>query len=195
MNFPFSKPLEPTKDCLESVQEEFEESDGKYKSDVTKNGKNYLKNFESLPNISDARRPLIIIGQLAVQIKPEPVFRLAKKLNVPVLSEQGLIDGNFAIQGYEGFLHNEENQANLKPDLILRFGKEPASSSLLKAIKKWRSVRHIHFSQIGYLSDIDGTTTEYANWRESYFDPAEIVPVSHQWLDYWKQIEKIISIA
>jgi 2-succinyl-5-enolpyruvyl-6-hydroxy-3-cyclohexene-1-carboxylate synthase len=191
LNFPFRKPLEPTEDYLESIREEFEESDKNHTSGFHKNGeKGFQQNIISLQHISDARRPLIIIGQLAAQTELEPIFRLAKRLKAPVLSEQGIMDCHVAVQGFEGFLRRKDNRVNLEPDLILRFGREPASSSLLKAVKNWHPRQHIYFMDTGERSDIEGTTTDYIDLNRILYDLSEITQKSYRWLNYWKKIEE-----
>ncbi len=191
LNFPFHKPLEPAIDYLESVQKELGELDKNSKFNLKKNGKKrYKQNLYSLQNITETRRPLIIIGQLAAQTELEPVFRLAKRLKAPVLSEQGIIDCDFSIQGFEGFLRQKDNRENLEPDVILRFGREPASGSLLKAVKNWHPDRHIYFCDTEELSNIEKTTTDYVDWKDILFDLSEISQESYQWLNYWKKIEK-----
>jgi 2-succinyl-5-enolpyruvyl-6-hydroxy-3-cyclohexene-1-carboxylate synthase len=98
-------------------------------------------------------------------------------------------DLDYAIQGFEGFLRNPQNLPALQPDLILRFGREPASKSLLLAIKKWNRVRHIYFSDADRWSDIQNTTTDFIHWNGSYFEEIKSEMGSSIWLKKWKRVE------
>ncbi len=191
INFPFKKPLEPSEDAIESVDNEFKKSDNHLDGSFKESSEKICTNNEHLRKIiQETEKPLIIIGQLADQAKLKVVFRLAGRLNAPVLSEQGMMEGSSMIQGFEGFLRNHNNQKKLEPDLILRFGREPASKSLLTSIKEWKPTHHIHFSDTSESSDIAQTTTEFIQWKDTPVLPKISQRFSNQWLDCWKRIEK-----
>jgi 2-succinyl-5-enolpyruvyl-6-hydroxy-3-cyclohexene-1-carboxylate synthase len=190
INLPFRKPLEPTEEVLESINDEvLNPDDSFFPHDApSKHPETDYKHLKK--TIQDAERQLIIIGQLTDRAELKPIFRLAGRLNAPVLSEQGIWDDANAIQAFEGFLRNRKNQKKLEPDLVLRFGREPASKSLLASIKAWAPNHHIHFSGTGEKSDIAQTTTAFIRWKDAPALPQIPQRSSHQWLNCWKKIER-----
>jgi 2-succinyl-5-enolpyruvyl-6-hydroxy-3-cyclohexene-1-carboxylate synthase len=121
-------------------------------------------------HMQKADKPLVIIGQLAPGTETARIFQLAKALHAPVLSEQGFNTGDAnGIEGFEGFLRDLKRAEELKPDIILRFGRQPASKSLLQAIEQWSPCRHMHVSDTEYQSDIAGTTTDHVSWNGNPF--------------------------
>jgi 2-succinyl-5-enolpyruvyl-6-hydroxy-3-cyclohexene-1-carboxylate synthase len=191
LNFPFRKPLEPTKEFVETITDKNknlpDEPPAKFPADTIKS---FRFDDDLLYDVQTTEQPLIIVGQLAPGTPLKHIFWLAEWLEAPVLTEQGITEPDYAIQGFEGFLRNEQNQAQLEPDLILRFGRQPASKSLLKAISRWQPKRHIHFSDIEQISDIAHTTTDFINWNGKYFNTHKFTEKSRPWLQKWKEVEK-----
>lgn len=191
LNFPFSKPLEPVPSFLDSSREKTKE----FIADSTdivheKQTATFQFDDETLHQLQSSSKPLIIAGQLAVKSSLEAIFSLAQTLNAPVLSEQGIEDPEYAIQGFEGFLRNKNNKTRLEPDFILRFGRQPASKNLLQAIKRWKPDRHIYLSDSFQQVDVKNTTTLFAEWNGSDFDINGITPKKEDWLQKWKHKEQ-----
>src|SRR5699024_10377875 len=171
LNFPFSKPLEPNADFFEAILQENQLDKATSKQRFYSYSDSPIRLDEKIVLMIDrAKQPLIMVGQLVPNIKPDPIFDLATTLNTPVLSEQGVANQNFAIQGFEGFLRHSKNGRILKPDLLLRFGKPPASKSLLQAIEQWQPDHHIHFNTSGTTSDVAETTTHWVKWNGGAFN-------------------------
>lgn len=191
LNFPFRKPLEPSQDFVHAIVDKNRShsyhSPAKFPDESTKS---FRFDDDLLYEIHAPERSLIIVGQLAADTSLDHIFKLAEGLEAPVLSEQGIVNSKYAIQGFEGFLRNEKTMDELNPDLILRFGRQPASKSLLTAIKHWQPDRHIHFSDTEQVSDIANTTTDFIQWNEKYIDTHKFPKKAAHWLQSWKQMEE-----
>ncbi len=195
LNFPFQKPLEPEHDFLQTVIKKNSDISQEEIKTINRNDlKRYHFSGELTDAISTAERPLIIAGQLAPSTKLFDIYELAECLNAPVLSEQGVINPEFFIQGFDGFLRNESNQKALEPDLILRFGEQqPASKSLLQAIKYWTPKRHIYISETGERCNIENAVMDSIDWNGKSFDINQFNKKSRKWLQKWKKAERNFS--
>lgn len=191
LNFPFSKPLEPEPDFISlagEMTEPFLSDPALFSGGDRAQKKSFRKDLQQ--KIQRAKKPLIIIGQLASKSTLAAIFKLAEALNAPALSESGFIYSNSAIQGFEGFLRNETVQAQLEPDLILRFGRQPASKSLLLAVKTWAPNDHFYFSDSDQQVDIDSATTEFHKWNGNFIEIPALAPADERWINQWKSTEK-----
>ena len=191
LNFPFSKPLEPESAFISSVDEII----APFIPDESGSPARYQKDENSfnekvVAKIQSAKRPLIIVGQLAPKSHLSVIFELAKKLNAPVLSETGYKNTDNAIQGFEGFLRNRAVQNRLKPDAILRFGRQPASKSILLAVKNWKIDNHFYFSDSDQQVDIANTTTGFSSWNGREFKISLTNGNGQNWLNQWKEAEQ-----
>lgn len=145
LNFPFSKPLEPEASFIEQLKQENKETvQQDSTSTAAQNNKTYVFPEHITAKLNNAKRPTIIVGQLPPNADSASIIELARKLKSPVLSEQGFFSSKLSIQGFDGFLRNEDIQKQLSPDLILRFGLQPASKGLLIALEHWQAEDHIY---------------------------------------------------
>ncbi|HET6528889.1 MAG TPA: 2-succinyl-5-enolpyruvyl-6-hydroxy-3-cyclohexene-1-carboxylic-acid synthase [Balneolaceae bacterium] len=188
LNFPFRKPLEPSADFLQKVMDE---------NDAIQNSNHRWEHQESLhlsdelqKIISSAQKPLIIIGPAAPKNDLATVSELAEKFHCPVLSESAIDSAN-SIRGFTGFLRNDSLQAELEPDLILRFGFQSTSKALEFGLKNWKPKHHFHFVS---TPDWHDTTFTHANripWLGRPVAWGEIKPVAEKtWLEKWKKTEQ-----
>lgn len=191
LNFPFSKPLEPEINFVESVKKENEAYGKKNKMYLVGESSSSIRPDNNISDkLNNAERPLIIIGQIPASSGVEPIYTLAKKLNSPVLSEYGITDANNTIQGYEGFLRNEQSRKQLAPDLILRFGLQPASKSLLLALEEWDPKHHIYARHRSNKKETSIPVTATLEWNGEEFELEKISGPSGIWIDQWKEAEK-----
>lgn len=191
LNFPFSKPLEPEPNFISSAAEKIEPfllESAPFSMDDQ--AKQHSFGIDIHKKIRRAKRPLIIIGQLASQSNLSAIFKLSEQLNAPVLSESGFINSDSTIEGFEGFLRNKTARAQLEPDLILRFGRQPASKSVLLAVKTWSPNDHIYFLDSDQQVDIDSATTMFRNWNGNLFEMADLASAGDQWIKQWKSTEE-----
>src|SRR5699024_7413881 len=102
INFPFDKPLEPAGNIFKKIMDENKNAE----RHNTSAKKHIPFSFDSslLKTIQESIRPLFIVGQLTPAVNLASIFKLAARLNAPVLSEQGDSDSNLSVQHFEGFL-------------------------------------------------------------------------------------------
>lgn len=190
LNFPFDKPLEPDPDFLEKIYRE----NIKIQDGVTDRPKSKENSFQFPAEVEKivekARKPLIIIGQLPANKDIKPIYRLAQDLGAPVLSEQGIVEKGVAVQGFEGFLRNEQTRSNLQPDLLLRFGLQPAAKSLLLALDNWSPNHHIYLTSSSNPRETALSVSHTLPWDGREFSLKGITPSPDGWLNKWKQEEQ-----
>lgn len=191
LNFHFSKPLEPESNFIENIAAENESLARKTDAHISKR-KHIRDGSDSdlFPKLDSARKPLVIIGQLPVGITIDPIYQLAENLKAPVLSESGYRKQSASVQGFEGFLRNSEVVDELSPDLILRFGLQPASKSLLNALDKWNPDHHIYFTIPPGRKKTSLAVTDTSNWNGDNFNLKPLSGGQDFWLKQWREAEK-----
>ncbi|MDZ7714708.1 MAG: 2-succinyl-5-enolpyruvyl-6-hydroxy-3-cyclohexene-1-carboxylic-acid synthase [Balneolaceae bacterium] len=193
LNFPFDKPLEPEQDFVTKIKaketnSELEKGEQEYHSD------SYGEVPPSIANkINEAKKPLVVIGQLPAGVAVDSCIELAQKINAPVLSEVSQYSSEFCVQQFDGFLRNRDLLDKLKPDLVLRFGLQPASKGLLQALKYWKPIPHVYFSIADMWSDVASSVTCRAKWNDSMFNLNPIQTKKKDWLHDWKKEEATFS--
>ncbi len=147
INLPFRKPLEPGEAAISAERKLNHEELPPRASSVASRTITLSSGVSRL--IQKAKRPLIIAGPAdPARAQSSLLAELAEKLNAPVITEPGSgvpVDPNRSIKRYEQFLRNENVQDELRPDLIVRFGDQPFTKSLLIALEKWTDVPLVHF--------------------------------------------------
>lgn len=189
LNFPFTKPLEPEKGFVETIVSENEtlanKTDTHFAKEQYSTGtRSYSKLY---PILDSAKKPLIIIGQLPAGVAVKPIIKLAENLNCPVLSEMGCHNSSNYIQGFEGFLRNNEVADQLSPDLILRFGLQPASKSLLLALDLWKPDHHIYVKPPSEKKETSLQATDTLEWNGDDFAAEALSGAQSYWLDQWQE--------
>lgn len=190
-NFPFSKPLEPETEFVETIASENEKLSAKTGTHIFEDRSSaFTANTDFYPILESALRPLILIGQLPSKVDIEPIFKLAEALNCPVLSEQGDNDNAYSIQGFEGFLRNPGLAEELSPDLILRFGLQPASKSLLMALERWKPEHHIYVTHPSNKKKTSLPITDTLGWHGGEFSITQLKNGQDYWIKQWQETEK-----
>lgn len=187
LNFPFRKPLEPEADLLKQQPQDV---DINIPADVD-DSRSALRLSDSLQQkISQAKRPLIIIGPLAPHDHTRSIGKLAEATGSPILAESG-IDHSHAIKGFAGFLRNDKLRTKLEPDLILRFGFQPTGKGLEFGLKSWSPDLHYHFASTHEWQDATYSGAERIPWmgQEIYFNSLSSSPDSG-WLEEWKSAQQ-----
>lgn len=187
LNFPFEKPLEPETNFIADIQRENEELCKQHKKIKQSQSQNSFQLPDHIYDVlKQSQKPLIMLGQLAVNRSNKPIFELAETLRVPVLSEQGFMEGDTTVQGFEGFLRNAKTRLYLEPDVILRFGLQPASKSLLKALESWNPKHHIYFTNLSDPRETSLSVSEKVLWDGNNFLMKNMTAASEDWLGSWK---------
>lgn len=186
LNFAFRKPLEPDAGFLEQMAEN---EDRKSSKDATLRSTSIQLSASIQQTISEAEKPLIIVGPLAPKDDVSSIADLADRLHCPVLCESS-VDSPNSIHGFAGFLRNEQLQTDLEPDLILRFGFQPTAKSLELAMQRWSPGHHYHFASTHSWQDATFSAAERIPWMGQSLCFGDISSQKNTWLERWKLAEK-----
>jgi 2-succinyl-5-enolpyruvyl-6-hydroxy-3-cyclohexene-1-carboxylate synthase len=147
INLPFRKPLEPDEAAISAERKLNHEELPPRPASVLSRTISLSPGLSRL--IQKAKRPLIIAGPAdPAHALTNLLANFTEKLNAPVVAEPGSgvpEDPNRSIKRYEQFLRNADVLDELRPDLIIRFGDQPFTKSLLIALEKWTEVPVVHF--------------------------------------------------
>ncbi len=197
INFPFRKPLEPAAEEIESEKIQLAESVSKA---YTLPGDQTLTRTIRLQQnvsklITESNRPLIIAGPA------NPNHRLINQINLftellgsPVIAEpgSGFTEGKSQIHRYEQFLRLKEKRKSLQPDLVLRFGDQPFTKSMLVALDEWADIPTVHFASRRATQDHSMSVTHKIECTPSdQFDLTDIqFSADEDWLNEWKKLDQ-----
>lgn len=187
LNFPFRKPLEPTVDYQQKIQQEHQNrNDSEGHAPNVSTG---ITLHESLQQqISSAQKPLIMVGPLAPGDDTHSIAQLANKINAPILSESSIASEQ-VVRGFAGFLRNKKIRNLLAPDVILRFGFQPTDKSLELALEQWSPDHHFHFASTVSWQDATLSNSQRIPWMGKTFNIDGISSqAKSQWLNQWKNI-------
>lgn len=151
INLPFRKPLEATEQHIEEEKELLRKK--KHHSIKTTSRSKAVHTLdESIQRlITSSSKPVIIAGPA------DPHQSLSRLINsftnhseIPVIAEPGSSlfssENSNVIGGYEQFLRDPGVIRKLEPNLILRFGDQPYTKSLLTALDAWQKIPTVHFT-------------------------------------------------
>lgn len=194
INMPFRKPLEPDSSEIEQVKVAISDAiENEPVVEVSSNRTIYLnKRIENLINAS--KRPLIVAGPANPHHSfNRQISEFSSRLNSPVVAEPGSDVHGLAnqISRFEQFLRNRNFQNDLKPDLLIRFGDQPFTKSLLSALENWSDVPVIHFSSRNAIQDhtMSITHTVSCQSNDHIEWPQKKHSTSTEWVDLWKKAD------
>lgn len=193
LNFPFAKPFTPSSEFIGQKIQTYGQTEPEKEMDLKKQKTSFQFDPPILDMLNKSSRPLIIIGQLVAGSSAQPIYDLAEKLTIPVLSEQGVFDKKTAISGFDGFLRCPKNIDHLDPDFILSFGRPPASKSLLIAIERWNPTHHFALLPQAQKETSSLPIDDSLTWSGECFDTGNISSKTADWLELWKSAEKIFQ--
>lgn len=151
LNIPFRKPLEPSASEIEQAVSLFEEQNSNLREqhEARPFTRSVSLSDEISSMINECRFPLIVAGPTDPWRSQSPSIRhLTDYLQAPILAEPGstVSRHEHRVDHFEQYLRREESSKILRPDLILRFGDQPFTKSLLTALHRWHDVPLVHFS-------------------------------------------------
>jgi 2-succinyl-5-enolpyruvyl-6-hydroxy-3-cyclohexene-1-carboxylate synthase len=193
VNFPFKKPLEPTKRYFNTIQKENNEHIDMFINEPPHEEAHHLDlNDHTWSNIIAAERPVIIVGPRVTGADNRSILRLAETLKAPILAEAGsqVPLNEHLIQHYDGFLRSLSVRDDLKPDLILRFGKQPISKSVFTYLRNHLDVQQICFTDFGDLADETLTASQFIHFNGEIQIPEVSGSAPKKWLKSWKGKEQ-----
>ncbi len=192
LNFPFSKPFEPKSDFLEKISNE---NNTHLKGDFSALSTSSKK--VSLPqkfwkSVSKSTKPLLVAGCEINRSLIPSIRELAKIIGAPILAEAGsnIFSSKNTITGFDGFLRNKHITKDLKPDLIIRFGKDPVSKALHQFLIEHKNVEQIRCISNNKISDESLTANDFINIETKFeINSIEYSP-NMEWLKKWLSYQK-----
>lgn len=189
LNFPFRKPLEPTSSFVKKT-ETINKQDCPALVDQGRTKERFYIPESVQKAIANAHRPLLIVGPTAPKDDSQSIAQLAEKSGAPVLSESTVTSAQ-TISGFAGFLRNLKTIETMEPDLILRFGLQPTSKSLEKALETWQPDHHFHFASTHDWQDATCSGSTHLPWLGKPFSTKSITSSTDEaWFQAWKEQEK-----
>lgn len=192
LNFPFSKPFEPDRKFLKQVEFENEKQSRRLSPKYSiETGKMELgETFWS--DVISAEKPLIIVGPTSKSDSLDFVTPLARALDAPILAEPAsrVPTSRHTIQGFDGFLRNENNRNDLNADLILRFGQQPVSKAVNQYLDKIENAMQISFMNPNQWTDGSLSSDKQITLTGSLNIPEVTGSAEKSWLKKWKKTEK-----
>lgn len=192
INFPFSKPFEPTKEFLEKIKTENE----KYSRQTFNQYKTTVETVDVSEQfwseLVSSEKPVLIVGPGTLIKDHENISELAKTLNAPILAEPGsnIPSSKYTISGFDGFLRSHGIKKRFKPDLILRFGEEPVSKALINYIIESNECPQIRFLHGSSLEDGSLTATKVIQLNGVLRIPEIAGSAEKSWLRDWRKLQK-----
>lgn len=180
VNAPFCKPLEPKelpKNLNQAKSGDF--SFVQQKADV----------IDLLNELQVAQKPVFIFGPTSIPSQNFlEIYTWAKTANIPCICEAlSQLPTNMGL--LEGLLRNEASRIVLKPDLIVRFGRQPVSTSLELFLQSNKDVPHLHLDYFDVWHDATFSTHQHLfgdfDWSSVLNSGLEFDEI---WSDLWEQI-------
>ena len=192
LNMAFRKPLEPTS---EQIDQEASENSKQLDEDSSFDPGHHQTvhlGEELSALINESKQPLLIAGPANHRHSlANHVQKMADRINAPVIAEPGSgVEGN--ILRYEQFLRDSSTRKELEPDLILRFGDQPFTKSMLTTLADWSSVDTIHFSARYAWQDSEMSRSYFIPLQQNdKLDLTSINPKTDEnWQNAWQKLER-----
>lgn len=198
VNFAFRKPLEPEPGHYTKQVQRLAKSKGLPGQIITQTD---TKQKSTLPaqlieRIRYAKRPVVVAGGINPLTRGDGPFKLAQKLNAPLLAETHSQlagyrenDPSPFIYGFDSFLKDREIRANLHPDLILRFGNATISKGLDLWLIASEDVDQVVLNDSKELRDQVITANDFVTIPSYQFDVDQVSQNNDtDWLGQWKRL-------
>lgn len=119
-------------------------------------------------------------------------------LTGPVLAESSsqIAGSSLTISGFDAFLRDPSNRAELTPDLIIRFGHQPVSKAIELYLKQHETVRTIAFTDDSKWHDATNSVNYFVHGYSNLILPEGFTPsISGDWISLWRSRENMIQDA
>lgn len=195
INFPFDKPLESGRSWLDKLET----------IAVTRellNDSAEEKSEHAIPDgisnlIEKSDRILAIAGPMRTSPETENLRNIISKWEIPVLAEAGsqLTSLSNAISGSDAFLRDQSIKTNLKPNLIIRLGRQPVSKGINSFLESCIDVPHIIIPHNGY-SDNAHFADEISNFTGNTRLLSPLLEKPNKiWITQWKTAsQKVLQL-
>lgn len=148
LNLPFRKPLEPSREAILQVKSQYKKQISESTSNRSVRTRSVSPSNEICDLVNSSSRPLVIAGPAnRHHSNGRTTLKMADILHAPVIAEPGSRIGPHRqrIHRFEQFLRSETIRKQLRPDLVLRFGDQPFTKSMLMSLNNWADVPTLHF--------------------------------------------------
>jgi len=151
IKMPFRKPLEPSEADMESAFGLFSKPANRRFPPFGHSSSEIQLSDDIVSLINESERPLIVAGPSnPFESLEDQLTELHEKFPAPVVAEPGCqLSGTKSTTvhlRFEQFLRNNNTRKQLSPDLVIRFGSQPFTRSLLSALEEWRDVPTLHIA-------------------------------------------------
>lgn len=196
INFPFRKPLEPTKAFRENLASYYINALAEISKPLTGFGEPHWEVPAALNELIEAaERPVVVAGPLQKSGTLSMLLNHLKRSGIPTLAEAGASDieqyTEPSLSGFNAFLKSAETRKKLAPDLIIRLGASPVGKGLELYLSDYKDVNCIRFETGSAWSDptmIGGLRISVPP-QSSVFNGPELPVFSGQsWQEEWKNI-------
>jgi len=136
--------------------------------------------------LSVASKPLFLFGPCSIpSLNFSFVYEWAIRNSIPCITEiLSQITSNQAFTS--SFLNDSDTKNYFKPDLIVRFGRQPVSSVLDKFLVENKDISQLHFDYFDVWHDSTFTTTQHF-FGKIETDQLNLIPVvsDENWFELW----------
>ncbi|MGE8079001.1 2-succinyl-5-enolpyruvyl-6-hydroxy-3-cyclohexene-1-carboxylic-acid synthase [Peribacillus loiseleuriae] len=202
LNFPLREPLLPNLTEAKKYRQEKKQAAVAIEPGILTLSMNQLDAIAQ--EIGQAKRGLIICGDMKNDGIKEAVTELGEKLGFPILADplsqlrSGQHSFSNVIDCYDTFLRDEQVMDAFYPDVILRFGAMPVSKPLLLWLKKHQAENFVIDGGAGFR-DPSGLATRMVYSEEERFcqDIVERLPENRDqgWLQRWVRVNEATKDA
>lgn len=142
--------------------------------------------------MGSSNKPLLIVGPSNTSDELDAVLPLAAILSAPVLAEPGANVGvsDSLISGFDGFLKNPKHRKQLRPDLILRFGRQPVSKALNLLLEEAVDVNQIGFQHPALYANQEGGVDHHVRLTGKLEVKDIDSSTDNSWFEQWQTMEQ-----
>lgn len=194
INLPFRKPLEPDADFFLQERERLSKITAAQAPKRPGNVSRITPDQSIFELVKSSKEPLIIAGPAnPFQALTDQIESISNQLNAPILAEPGSQVSNHTncISHFDLFIRNQEIRKSLQPDLILRFGDQPYSSSILWALEAWNEIPLVHITSRKNTQDHAMSVSHSIFCRKNDSINLEDIQAKteNEWLEKWRKYQ------
>jgi 2-succinyl-5-enolpyruvyl-6-hydroxy-3-cyclohexene-1-carboxylate synthase len=195
INLPFRKPLQPGEPelSLETEKNERDIRSTRPPNQAVAKKRIYLSE-KATKLFTSSEKPLIVAGPANPHhALNRQLHHLSEVLKAPIIQEPGcgIRKSEFSVHRYEQYLRSALLRNQLKPDLIIRFGDQPFTKSMLTVFEQWRDVPVFYLTARRYRQDyamsvsyfIECSADDDIEWDLNNRQD------NNQWLSDWKSTD------
>ncbi len=192
INFPFDKPLESNREWMDTL------SSIKITSQSLSEEKTSISLSETVKSqISESNNIVAIAGPMRPTSDLDSLKGIISEWNFPIIAEAGSQLSNLpnSITGSDIFLRDEKLRAELKPDLIIRIGRQPLGKGHLIFLADNRDVPHLVIPHNGYSDNAHFAKITILPENAYQALDMNISEVNENWIKKWNRVSELSKKA